>query len=213
MTTISDEKLRLVYDAIKDLLDSLIALDKEVGYVDRGLKSRMIPNMTKDDLGFLKDVRQYVSHVGQTCKNVFDYIDANSITGLDAAGVVIGGVGDDEKRESIRAWISSRDRRMLIPKLHDQTFWVRKPHGRIFKRDDTVRRNFIADIKLLVSRLNVDDVMEKARKLHDLLPVRAKKKTVGSSYMGFVGVARGVTLGVTRKKRKKMNLKSKRRRY
>ena len=206
----SDELI--VYKTVGGLLDSLIALDKEVGYVDRVLKSRMIPNMTKDDLAFLNDARQYVSHVGQTCKNVFDYIDANSIAGLDAAGVVIGGVSDDEKRDSIRVWISSRDRRMLVPKLRDQTFWVRKTHGRFVKRDDTVSRNFIADIKLLVSRLNVDDVMEKARKLHDLLPARAKKKTVGSSYMGFVGVARGVTLGLTRKKRKKRNLKSKRRR-
>ena len=197
----------IVYKTVGELLDSLIELNKEVGYVNRSLKSRMIPNMTKDDLDFLNDVRQYVSHVGQTCKNVFDYIDANSIAGLDAAGVVIGGVGDDEKRDSIREWISTRDRRMLVPKLQDQTFWVRKPHGRFFKRDDTVSRNFIVDIKLLVSRLNVDDVMEKARKLHDLLPARAKKKTVGSSYMGFVGVARGLT----RKKRKKMK-KSKRRR-
>ena len=197
-----------IYKTVDELLDSLLALDKEVVYVDRVLKSRMNPNMTKDEVAFLNDARQYVLHVGQTCKNVFEYIDANSIAGLDAAGVVIGGVGDEEKRDSIREWISSRDRRMLVPKLRDQTFLVRKPHGRFVKRDDTVSRNFISDVKLLVSRLNVDDVMEKARKLHDLLPARAKKKTVGSSYMGFVGVARGVTRK-KRKKRKKSNLKSK----
>ena len=206
--TITDDKLLKIYDAVDDFLKSLFKLQKNIPSVREGLDSKVSAN--SDVVSFLKDAKQYVSHVDQMCRNVFDYIDANSISGLDAAGVVIGGVGDDEKRDSIREWISSRDRRMLVPKLRDQTFWVRKPHGRFVKRDDTVSRNFISDVKLLVSRLNVDDVMEKARKLHDLLPARAKKKTVGSSYMGFVGVARGVT----RKKRKKMkkrNLKSKRR--
>jgi hypothetical protein len=205
MTTKSDDKLLKIYDAIDDFLKSLFQLQKNIPSVTKTLASRFTTN--SDVASFLKDAIQYVSHVEQMCRNVFDYIDANSIAGLDAAGVVIDGVSDEEKRESIRAWISTRDRRMLVPKLQDQTFLVRKPHGRFVKRDDTVSKNFISDIKLLVSRLDVDDVMEKARELHDLLPARAKKKTVGSSYMGFVGVARGLT----RKKRKKRK-KTKRRR-
>lgn len=195
----------LVYKTVSELLKLLLALDKEVDYVDRVLKSMRVA--AKDEIAFLKDARQYVSHVDQMCSNLMEYIDANSIAGLDTAGVVIDKVSDDEKRESIRNWISMRDRRMLVPKLQDQTFWIRKPHGRFFKRDDTVSRNFISEVKLLVSRLNVDDIMNKARVLHDLLPARAKKKMVGSSYMGFVGVARGLT----RKKRKKRK-KTKRRR-
>ena len=205
--TITDDKLLKIYDAVDDFLKSLFKLQKNIPSVREGLDSKVSAN--SDVVSFLKDAKQYVSHVDQMCRNVFDYIDANSIAGLDAAGVVIGGVSLDDKRDSIRGWISTRDRRMLIPKLQDQTFWVRKPHGRFFKRDDTVSRNFISDVKLLVSRLNVDDVMEKARKLHDLLPARAKKKTVGSSYMGFVGVARG-----TRKRglKRKTKRRSKRRR-
>jgi hypothetical protein len=74
-----------------------------------------------------------------------------------------------------------------------------------------VSKKFIADVKLLVSRLNVDDVMEKAHELHDLLPAKPARLRPVGSYAGIVGVGRGLTLGVTRKKRKKRK-KTKRRR-